>query len=145
MHNARKVVHVFDEPIVLGAGPGDANRVAFLKCVVADQVRWHLARDAHDRNGIHQRVGQTRDGVRRAGTRRDEHDANLTGRARVTFRRVHRAAFLAHQDVAHFLLLKKLVVYGENRATRISEYDLDALIRQRRQYDLRASHRPCHG
>ena len=51
VQDARQGVHVLDEIIVLGARAGDADRVAFLEGVVADQMRRHLAGDADHRNG----------------------------------------------------------------------------------------------
>ncbi len=38
VQNARQVRDVLDEVIVLGAGPRDADRVAFLERVIADEV-----------------------------------------------------------------------------------------------------------
>ena len=45
MQNARQILDALHEIIVLGAGPRDADRVAFLERVVADQVRRHLPGD----------------------------------------------------------------------------------------------------
>ncbi len=67
VQHAREIVDVLDQPVVLGAGPRDADRVAFLERVVADQVRRHLAGDADDRNGIHQGVGEAGDRIGGAG------------------------------------------------------------------------------
>jgi hypothetical protein len=58
MQDAREIVYIADEIVVFRAGAGDADRVAFLKGVVADQMRGDLPRDADDRNGVHQGVGQ---------------------------------------------------------------------------------------
>ncbi len=68
VQDAAQLVHVLDQIIVLGAGARDADRVAFLEGVVADQMRRHLTGDADDRDRIHERVGQAGDGVGRAGT-----------------------------------------------------------------------------
>ena len=70
VQHAREVVDVLDQPVVLRARARDADGVALLEGVVADQVRRHLAGDAHDGNGIHERVGEAGDRVRRAGARR---------------------------------------------------------------------------
>ena len=67
VQDAGEIVDVLHQPVVLGAGPRDADRVALLEGVVADQVRGYLAGDADDGNGIHQRVGQPGYGVRGAG------------------------------------------------------------------------------
>ena len=100
VQHAREIVDVLHQPVVLGAGPRDADGVALLEGVVADQMRRHLAGDADDGDGIHQRVGEARDGVGGTRTRRDEHDADLAGGARIAFGGMHRAAFLADEDVA---------------------------------------------
>ena len=45
VQHARQIVDVLHQIIVLGAGPGDADRVALLEGVVADQMRRHLPGD----------------------------------------------------------------------------------------------------
>ena len=67
VQHARKVGDVLHQIIVLGAGPGDADGVAFLERIVADQVGRNLAGEAHDRDGIHERIGQPGDRIGRAG------------------------------------------------------------------------------
>jgi hypothetical protein len=63
MQDARQVVDVLHQIIVLGAGPGDADRVAFLEGVVADEMGRHLAGDADERDRIHEGVGEAGDGI----------------------------------------------------------------------------------
>ena len=46
VQDARQVIDVADQPIVLGAGAGDADRVAFLERVGADQKGGDLAGEA---------------------------------------------------------------------------------------------------
>ena len=58
VQDAAQIVHVLHEIIVLGAWPGDADGVAFLERVVADEMGRHLAGDADDGDRIHQRIGQ---------------------------------------------------------------------------------------
>src|SRR6186997_841713 len=50
VQNARQILDALDQIIVFRARPRDADRVAFLEGVIADQVRWDLAGDADDRN-----------------------------------------------------------------------------------------------
>ncbi len=141
VQRAPEVGDILDEIIVLGAGPRDAGRVGFLKRVVADQMRRHLPGQADDRHRIHQRVGQPGHGVGRAGTARHQHDADLAGRARVALGGVHRAALLAHQDVAQRVLLEERIVNRQDRAAGIAEYDIDALIDERLDDDIRSADR----
>ena len=128
MHDARKVVHVFHEVIVLRAGPRDADGVAFLEGVGANQRCRNLPRDANDRDRIHQRIGEPRHRVRRAGAGGDEHHAHLAAGAGIAFRRVHRALLVAHEEVLDAGLLENLVVDRKNSAAGISEDVLYALI-----------------
>ena len=144
VQHAREVVDVLDEPVVLGAGPRDADGVALLEGVVADQVRGHLAGDAHDGNGIHQRIGEAGDGIGGAGAGRDQHHADLAGRAGIAFGGVHRAALLAHQDVLDLLLLEQLVVDRQHGAAGVAEDVLHALVGQRLDDHLGARHLQCH-
>ncbi len=77
MQHAGEIVDVLDQPVVLGAGARDADGVAFLEGVGADERGRNLAGDADERNGVHQRVLQRRHGIGRAGAGGDEHDADL--------------------------------------------------------------------
>ena len=58
----------------------------------------------------------------------DQHHADLAGGARIALGRVHRAAFLAHQDVANSVLLEQRIVDRQYGAARIAENNLYALI-----------------
>ena len=144
VQDARQILDVLDQPVVLGAGPGDADGIALLEGVVADQMRRHLAGDADDGDGIHQRVGEAGDGIGGAGPGGDQHHADLAGRSRIAFRRMHRAAFLAHQHVLDLLLLEQLVIDRQHRAAGIAEDVLDALIGKRPNDHLGAAHFECH-
>ena len=135
-----KLVDVLHQPVVLGAGARDADRVAFLEGVGADQRRRHLAGDAHQRNGIHQRVLQGRHRIGSARPGGDQHHARLAGRARIAFGCVPRPLLVAHEDVLDRLLLEKLVVDGKHRAARIAEDVLDAVVDQRLHHHFGARH-----
>ena len=50
VQDARQVIDIADQPIVLGAGPCDADCVAFLESIRADQKRRDLAGEADERN-----------------------------------------------------------------------------------------------
>ena len=130
MHDARELVDVLHEIIVLGAGPRDAGGVGFLEGVVADQVRRHLAGQADHRDRIHQRIGEAGHGVGRARAGGHQHHADLAGRARIAFGGMHRRLLVAHQDVAQLVLLEERVVDRQHRAARIAEDDLDVLVDQ---------------
>ena len=130
MDRARQLVDVLHQVVVLGAGARDAGGIGLLEGVIADQVRRHLPGQADDRDAVHQRIRQAGDRIGRARAGGDEHDADLAGRARVAFRRMHGALFVAHQDVAHAVGLEQRVIDRKHGAARIAEHELDALIRQ---------------
>ena len=73
-----------------------------------------------------------------------EHAADLAGRARIAFRRVHRALLVPHQDVLDLLLLEQRVVDRQHRAAGIAEQVLDALIGKRLDHHLGAGHFCAH-
>ena len=58
---------------------------------------------------------------------------------------MHGAAFLAHQDVLHLVLLEQLVVDRQHGAAGIAEQVLDALVGERADDHLRAGHFQSHG
>ena len=136
MQDPRQIVDAFDQVVVLGARPGDAGGVGLLECVVADQMRRHLAGEADHGDAVHQRVRQAGDRIGRARPRSHQDDADLAGGARVSFGGMHRAAFLADQDVTEGFLLVQGVVDRQNGAAGIAENDVDAPIHQHLEYDL---------
>ena len=138
---AGQLADVLDEIIVLCARPRDAGRVGFLKCVVADQVRRDLARQANDRHRVHQRVGEPGDCIGRAGTARYKDDPDTAGRAGIALGRVHGPLLMPHEDVAQRILLEKRIVDRQDGTAGIAEYDIDALVHQSLDDDLRSAQR----
>jgi hypothetical protein len=80
-----------------------------------------------------------------AGPGGDEHRADLAGGARIAFRGMHGAALLPYQDVLHLVLLEQLVVDRQDRAARVAEHVLHALIGERADHHLGAGHLQGHG
>ena len=144
MQDAREIVHVLHKIVVLGAGARNANRVAFLKRIVANQVRGNLAGNADQRNGVHHRIGQTGDRIGSAGTRCHQHHAGLAGRARIAFSRVHRSLLMAYKDMLNFILLVNFVIDWQYGTPRVTEHMLNPLIGQCLQDHLRTGHCACH-
>ncbi len=140
MQDFGEVLDAFDQPVVLGAGARDAHRVAFLEGVRADQRRRDLARDADERDGIHQRVLQGRHRIGRAGTGCDQHDARLAGGAGIALGRVAGALLVADQDVLDLGLLEQRVVDGKDGAAGIAEEMLDAVVLHRLDHHLGPGH-----
>ncbi|MNL68405.1 hypothetical protein D3C87_1931210 [compost metagenome] len=79
MKNAREVVNVTNQPVMLGARTGDANGISFLKTIRTDERCWNLTGNTDQRDGIHQRILQRRHSIGGTGTGCNQHDANLAG------------------------------------------------------------------
>ncbi len=105
-----QVVGVAHQPVVFGAGAGDAHGVCLLKGIVADHECGHLTRQNHNRDAVHQGIGQAGHRIGCAGAGCHQRHADLAGRARVSFGGMHRTLFMAHQNVFDIVLLKNLVV-----------------------------------
>ena len=130
VQDARQVLDRADKVIVLGAMAGDADRVAFLERVRADEMGGHLPRDADERDGIHQRIGEAGDRIGRAGAGGDEQDADLARRAGIALGGMGRALFMAHEHVVDEILLEDGVVDRQHGTARIPEDCFNALILQ---------------
>ncbi|OIQ71049.1 hypothetical protein GALL_473370 [mine drainage metagenome] len=110
MDGLGQLVRLFHQPVMLGAGAGDANGVGLLECVVADQEGRNLPGQNHQRDRVQKRVSDAGHRVGRAGARGDKNHAGLAGRAGVALSRVNRALFMPHKNVANVVLLKDLVI-----------------------------------
>jgi hypothetical protein len=135
--------------IVLGAVPRDADRVGLLKRIGPDQTSGHLPGDDHHRDRIHPRIGDTGHRIGRTGAAGDEDDARLAGGAGIAFRRMRRAGFVPHEDMAQaafaLIFAEQLVIDRQHRAAGIAEYEFDALLHQRIDQDSRATALLRHG
>ncbi len=140
VHDAREFFHRLDEVVVLGRGAGNADRVAFLERIRADEMGRDLAGDDDERDRIHQRVDHAGDGVGGAGAGGDEDDADLAGGAGIAFSRMGRALLVPDQDVLQLVLLEQRVVDRQHGAARIAENRVHALIEQRADNHLCAGH-----
>ena len=129
---------------MLGRGAGDADRVAFLEGVGADQMAGHLAGDDDERDRIHQRVDHAGYGIGGAGAGGDEHHADLAGRAGIAFGRMRRTLLVPNQDVLQLVLLEQRIIDREHRAARIAENGVDTLVEQRPNDDFGAGHLFAH-
>ena len=78
------------------------------------------------------------------GPRGDQDDARLAGRPRIALGGMHRALFVAHQDVADGVLLEDLVIDRKHGAAGIAEYRVDTLVLQGFDHHFRASHLGRH-
>ena len=123
----RKVVGALQEEAVLHHGHGDAHDVGFLEGVGADDAARDLARDDHERHGVHVRRGDARHRVGGAGAGRHEHDAHLAGGAGVAIGLVHRTLLVAGKDVTDLRGVVERVVDLDGLATGVPEERVHAL------------------
>lgn len=90
----------------------------------------------HDhRSRVHVGVGDTGDGIGRARTGGNYHDARAAADAGIPLSHMSRALLMADQDMLH-LGVKKRVVGGQNRAAGVSEDDVDPFGHETLDYDL---------
>ena len=99
-------------------------------------MRRHLAGQHDNGDRIHVRRRDAGHRVGDAGAGRHEGDADLVAGARIAIRRVDRALLVPDQHVLDLFLLGKLVVDVEDRAARIAEDVLDALLFQAAEDDF---------
>ena len=140
VQDARQVGDRAHQVIVLRAVPRDADGVAFLERVGADEVRRHLPRDADQRDRVEQRVGQAGDDVGGAGARGHQQHADLARRAGIALGGMGRTLLVAHQDVLDVVLAVERVVDRQHGAAGVAEQRGDALVLQRLHDHLRAAH-----
>ena len=119
---------------------GGADDIGFLEGVRADGVHADLAGDDDHRNGIHVRVGDRGDHVRRARTGSDDAHAHLSGGQRVAFCRMSGGLLVTHQHEAELRIVLDGIVDGQNRTARNAEDVLDAQILQRTNQRFGAGH-----
>ncbi|AMK26552.1 hypothetical protein K426_28285 (plasmid) [Sphingobium sp. TKS] len=92
---------MFHEIIMLRAVPRDADRIAFLKGVSADEMCGHLAAQHDDGNGVHHGVGERRDQIRHSGAGSDEHDTWPSRGSCIAFSRVGGCDFVSDLDMSY--------------------------------------------
>ena len=110
VQDAAQLVGLFHQPVVLGAGAGDAHGIGLLKRVRADHEGRHLTRQDHQRNGIEQGIRQAGHRIGGTGARGDKNNARFSGRARIAFGGMDRPLFVTHQHVFDAVLLEHLVI-----------------------------------
>ncbi len=123
---------------MLGARPGDAHDVHFLKRIVADQRRRHLPRKHHYGNGIHIRRSDSRNRIGGPGSRGHQTDPHLARGPGITVRRMGRALLVPHQKMLQKWGAGQFIVNIQHHAAGKSENMLDAFAFQTFQKNLTA-------
>ena len=136
--DARQVVHVAHEEVVLRDRARDAAGVGLLEGVVADGPGRDLAGEGDHRDAVHVGGGEAGDDVGGAGAARHDADAGLARGARVGVGHVRAALLVAGEDQVELLRLGELVEDVEDRPARVREDRLHAHALEPLDDDARA-------
>jgi hypothetical protein len=136
----RRVVGALDRDRVLDDRRGDAEHVGLLERVRAAQGGADLAADEHGRHGVHVRVADRRDEVRRARAAGRERDAGPAGRPGIALGGVPGAGLVAHQHVPD-AGVPQGVVERQARAAGHAEDGVDPGALERGDQGVGAAHR----
>ena len=128
--DARQVVGVADQVVVLGHRQRDAVDVDLLERVLADERGRHVAGDRDHRHRIEQGRPDPGDEVRGARTGRAHAHPDAAGDAGVAVGGVGAALLVADEDVAQLRVVAEDVVQRQDHAARVAEEDVDALAEQ---------------
>ena len=137
-HRVGQLLHVLDQPAVLGDRLGDADDVGLLERVAPDHRARHLAGDRHQRRAVHVRGGDAGHQVGGARPRGGDAHAGAAAGACVAVGRVRRGLLVPHQHVPERRVLGQRVVERHDRAARVPEHDIDPLVQQGAAEDLGA-------
>ena len=127
-----------DEEAVFGHRHRHADDIGFLERVGAEQRRGLLAGDREHRHGVHVRVGQGRDQVRRTRTRSRDAHAELARCSRIAFGRMACALLVADEDMADLVGLEQRVIGRKDGAAGKPEYRVDLELLEAADDRLRA-------
>ena len=144
MQNRAEPCCLLHQIIMLGTVARDAHRVAFLKGIGADEMRRHLAGEHHQRDRIHQRIGDAGHGIGGAGAGGDEHHANLAAAARIAFGGMHGGLFMANENMADAILLEQRIINRQHGAAGIAKDHLYPQIGEGLHNNVGAGHFRAH-
>ena len=136
-HDARQVVGIAHEVVVLGHRQRDAVDVDLLERVLADQRGGHVAGDGDHRHRVEERGPDPGHEVGRARTGGAHAHPDPTGHPGVAVGGVRAALLVADEDVAQLGIVAEDVVERQDHAARVAEEDVDALAQQRLAQDVR--------
>ena len=122
--DARQLVRVTDEVVVLGHGQRDARDVDLLEGVLAEQGGDHVAGDGDDGDRIQLGRRQARHEVRGARAGGAEADAHLAAGAGEAVGRVRRALLVADEHVPQGRVVAQHVVQRQDHPAGVAEEDV---------------------
>ena len=138
----RQFLDILDQKVVLGAGPGNADNIDFLKSIVTDKRRGHLPGQDDKGNGIRVGCGNTGDGVGSPGARGDQANPHLPRGPGIAIGGVHGGLFMTHQ---HMLDRRtgKFVINIVESASGETEDAIYSLAGEAFHQNLRAGEKHC--
>ena len=137
-HDVGHLSHVFDQEIVFDDGAGDANGVAFLKCIQSDGMCRNLAGDDDHGDAVHVGRGNTGNSVGHARTRCDQRYTDFTGGTCVAICGMNGCLLMSNKHMFYGVLFVKGVVNMQNSAAWVTPNELDTFGLQRFDQDIGA-------
>ena len=129
--DARDVVGLAHEVVVLRHRQRDAADVDLLEGVLADECAGHVAGDGDHGHGVELGGGDAGHEVRGTGAAGAEADTDPAAGSGVAVRRMGSPLLVAHEDGAQLGMVGPDVVEGQDDAARVAEDDLHALADER--------------
>ena len=127
LHDPRQLLDVHHEVGMLHHRQRHPEKVGLLERHLADELRHDLTRDRHERDGVHVRVRDRRNEVRRARPAGRHAHADLAGRPRIALRGEGAALLVPRQDHADLVRARQRLVELLGRAPGVGEHHLDPL------------------
>ena len=139
--DARQVIGVADQVVVLGHRQRDAVDVDLLECVLADERARDITGDRDDGHGVQEGGADAGDEVGRAGSGGAHAHADPSGDPCVAVGGVSAALLVADEHVTQLRVVAEDVVQRQDHAARIREEDIDSLAQERLAQDVGADAR----
>mmetsp|Transcript_15919 Transcript_15919/g.30675 ORF Transcript_15919/g.30675 Transcript_15919/m.30675 type:complete len:321 (+) Transcript_15919:1255-2217(+) len=130
-HDARQVIQVGHQVVVLGDLARDFHNGSLLKCVCANHRPGHLPSDGHHGNRVQKRVCQASHQVGGAGTRGGNAHGGFTRHLSVSLRGKHLALLVAAENVSNGAGPGEGLVDLHARAARVRKHQVHSLALER--------------
>ena len=135
---AGNIFGLLNQEAVLHHGTRNPDHVALLKSIVANQRGGYLPGEDHQRDRVHIRRRNAGNGVCRAGAGRDQYHAHFTRRTRQAVGHMYGRLLVTYQNMVNAPYRMEGIINIEDRAARVAEHLLYALIDQRPDDHFRA-------
>ena len=106
----------------------DTDNIHFLKCIIADQIFRHLTGEAHQRNTVVVRRGNSCYQIRRSRTTGDEADADLSCGSRITVCRMNQALLMSRKHQINTMTIMECVQEIDDHTARICKNSIHAFF-----------------